>query len=65
MADMMARYWLAFAETGNPNSPGLLEWPKYDETTDQHLKLDVPLSIGSNWRSGDIDFVAGMMAAQV
>jgi para-nitrobenzyl esterase len=63
MADVMARYWIAFAETGNPNGPGLLGWPKYAEGSNQYLKLDMPLSIGSNWRSEDIDFIARMVAA--
>jgi para-nitrobenzyl esterase len=61
MADIMARYWIAFAETGNPNTPGLPEWPEYAEANNQYLNLDVPLSVGSNWRSAQIGFIARMM----
>jgi para-nitrobenzyl esterase len=58
MADIMGRYWLNFADTGNPNGSGLLAWPKYAQTTDLYLRLDVPLSIGSKWRSDYVEFVA-------
>ena len=29
LADRMSDAWLAFARTGNPNTPSLPEWPAY------------------------------------
>jgi len=37
--DTIQAYWLNFAKTGNPNGPGLPEWPQYDPATDLTMEF--------------------------
>jgi para-nitrobenzyl esterase len=62
MADIMARYWIAFAETGEPNDSGLLDWPVYNPATDLYLQLNVPLTVGAGWRADQVRFLANSIA---
>jgi para-nitrobenzyl esterase len=46
LSRQMARYWATFAATGDPNTPGLPHWPRYEPSADVLLRLDVPLVAG-------------------
>ncbi len=35
----MQLYWTNFAKTGDPNSPGLPTWPKYNPKTRAYVEL--------------------------
>jgi para-nitrobenzyl esterase len=41
--DAMRRYWVRFAEAGDPNPPGLPEWPVYRTTRPRHLDIGDPV----------------------
>ncbi len=39
----MRRYWVRFATSGDPNEPGLPEWPTYEGATPRHLEFGDPV----------------------
>lgn len=45
VSEEMMRMWTAFARTGNPSVPGIIEWPECDEATDKYLYIVDPLQV--------------------
>ncbi|TFF40355.1 carboxylesterase/lipase family protein [Mucilaginibacter psychrotolerans] len=39
LADIISSYWVNFAESGNPNGPGLPPWPAYNSKDNQTMIL--------------------------
>jgi para-nitrobenzyl esterase len=49
LTEMMMKIWTNFAKTGNPNIQGLVDWPTYQETTDQYLYITESLQVRSGF----------------
>jgi len=45
VSEAMVAMWVQFARTGDPNVEGLIEWPTYEEATDQYLKIGDPVEV--------------------
>jgi para-nitrobenzyl esterase len=54
IADQINSYWANFARTGNPNGPGLPQWPTYDPGKDQIMDFAAnghPTVIPDPWKA--------------
>ena len=57
MSYQMARAWINFARTGNPNHPGLPDWPAYTPQTNATLLFDDYSTVGINHDKALLDLV--------
>ena len=44
MSDLMSSYWVNFAKTGDPNGPGLPQWPAFAEPSQAVMHFDATSS---------------------
>jgi len=49
--------WTRFATNGDPNGPGLPQWPRYDRATDSYLELGTPIRAGRAFRKASVDAI--------
>jgi para-nitrobenzyl esterase len=53
----MMRAWTRFATSGDPNGPGLPQWPRYDRATDPYLEFGTLIRAGRAYRKAQVDAV--------
>lgn len=57
LARELQGYWANFARTGDPDGPGLPNWPPYYASTDEIMVLDAPLSTDFEFRKEKCDLL--------
>ena len=60
LAETVADYWVNFARTGNPNSPGVPHWPAYDPASDVVQILDTAVRSGQHPKKAALDRLEAM-----
>lgn len=65
LARIMRSYWVAFATTGNPNRPGLPEWPAYVESQDRHLEFGDEIRVGQALHQQGLDLFSKIQAERL
>lgn len=56
LRDQMSGYWINFARTGNPNGPGLPDWPTFQEEPDKVMRFDAGSTVEPRPRPDAVDF---------
>ncbi len=54
LSDVMSSYWVRFAATGNPNGPGLPEWPAYNEQSRHVEEFGPRVSVGPGLKAAPL-----------
>jgi len=56
VAEAVSAYWVAFAKTGNPNSPGLPDWARYGLESDGLLYIGDPIETRHAYAKESLDY---------
>lgn len=57
LSQKMMDYWTNFAKTGNPNGPGLVDWPAYTNESDMNLEFSDTIHTNKNCFKKECDFI--------
>ena len=63
ISDVMMDAFIRFAESGDPNGDGLIDWPAYSEADDRYLEIGDEFSVSGGWRSPQMVFLHKYLGA--
>jgi para-nitrobenzyl esterase len=63
LSEQMMGYWANFANTGNPNGPGLPNWPRYD-TDHAIIHLNAPITVGPDANRSKYQYLSTLETEQ-
>jgi para-nitrobenzyl esterase len=55
LSALLMHTWARFAATGNPNGPGLPQWPRYDRATDPYLEFGTVVRPAAAFHRAQLD----------
>ena len=55
LSEAMIRYWTGFAKSGDPNQPGLVEWPAFEKGRESYLQLGDTIEAGRDLKREQIE----------
>jgi para-nitrobenzyl esterase len=58
LSKQMMDYWVNFARTGNPNGPGLADWPAYESQSDLSLEFSDTIHTNKHLFKKECDFIS-------
>lgn len=62
LSEMMSSYWVNFAKTGDPNGPGLPNWPAADSEHDVVMEFGDTTAVRHDFDKAALDFLAPFLA---
>lgn len=65
LSEAMSSYWVNFATTGNPNGPGLTEWPAFDAAKPQVIDFGNEIKVIAVPAKDQFDFMDAYQATLV
>jgi para-nitrobenzyl esterase len=65
LTEAMGLYWTNFAKTGDPNGPGLIEWPRYDRASDQWMTFNPSIEVKTGVRADKLDIMERALVRRV